>query len=107
AISNSKNLRGKYDPAIGTYFVLWNGVYRVTASIRLVGTVSGGGIKLKRNAADVAYAGLTDYSGVKVANITADIYCNAGDQITAVANVTGSSLNITPAPNVNLSILAL
>nr|WP_313709386.1 hypothetical protein [Brucella intermedia] len=107
AISNSKNLRGKYDPAVGKYFVLWPGVYRVTASMRLTGTVSGGGIKLKRGAADVAYAGLTDFSGTKVASVTSDIYCNAGDQITAVANVTGTSLNISPAPNVNLTILAL
>lgn len=106
-ISNSKNLRGKYNPANGQYTAPWPGVYRVSASMKLTGTVSGGGIKLRRGTGDLAYAGLTDYSGVKVATITADIYCNAGDVITAVANVTGTSLNVSPAPNANLTILAL
>jgi len=106
-ISNSKNLRGKYNVANGQYTAPWTGVYRVSASMKLTGTVSGGGIKLKRGAGDLAYSGLTDYSGVKVATISADIFCNAGDIITAVANVTGTSLNVSPAPNANLTILAL
>lgn len=46
-VSNGKNLRGKYNPANGQYIAPCPGVYRVTASMKLTGTISGGGMKFK------------------------------------------------------------
>lgn len=101
------NLRRKYNLGTGTYTAPKRGVYRVMGSVKVGGTVTAAYLTIKRNGADVAYAGSTMVAGYAVMPFNVDLDLNPGDTVEVFVTASGSSLTIAANPGCNMSIQGL